>query len=198
VLPALLGAFSREHPGVTVDLEIGNARAVESDVLTGRHEVGLSEGFAAADGLDAQPFLHDEMVLIARPRTAGGPLSEFDSIRASALRGVPFLAREAGSGTREVVEAALGGRGVELRPAMVLGGTEAIKNAVIHGLGVAIVSRLTVETELEIGRLRAVTMTDLRIRRALHRLTRKGNTPSPAAAEFLAVLATLSASAALP
>lgn len=188
VLPALLGEFARRHPGVTVDLEIANARSVESDVLDGRRDVGLSEGFADAEGLSADVFLHDEMILIAAPKAAGAPLGDTDEIMVARLRELPLLVRESGSGTREVVEAALAGRGVEAKPAMVLGGTEAIKNAVVHRLGVAIVSRRTVELELETGRLREVRMKDLRILRALHSLTVPGRTPSPAAAAFLALL----------
>jgi DNA-binding transcriptional LysR family regulator len=71
---------------------------------------------------------------------------------------------------------------------MNLGSTEAIKNAVVCGLGVAIVSRLAVALECSIGRLREVKIPDLEIRRPLHCLTLRGKRPSPAAGEFLALL----------
>ena len=71
---------------------------------------------------------------------------------------------------------------------MALGSTEAIKNAVMRGLGVAMVSRLTVALECETGRLREVAIRDLRIQRALHCLTLRGKRPSPAATEFLGLL----------
>ena len=92
-------------------------------------------------------------MLIAGPSPSGGPLAGVTSTSAADLRHVPFIVRETGSGTREVIEAALAGRGVEIRPHMVLGSTEAIKNAVVRGLGVAIVSRLTVTLECGTGRL---------------------------------------------
>ena len=71
---------------------------------------------------------------------------------------------------------------------MRLGSTEAIKHAVARGLGVAMVSRLTVALECEFGRLREVPVVDLAIRRALHCLTLRGKQPSPAATEFLRLL----------
>jgi DNA-binding transcriptional LysR family regulator len=188
LVPQVLGDFARRHAGVAIDLEIGNTRAIQSDVLDGRLDIGLTEGFADAEALEARVFLHDEMVLIAGPRSVRGPLAGATSIRAAELARVPFIVRETGSGTREIIEAALADAGVPVAPRMVLGSTEAIKNAVAHGLGVAIVSRLTVALECEVGRLREVEVSDLRVRRALHCLTLKGKRPSPAASEFLVLL----------
>jgi DNA-binding transcriptional LysR family regulator len=188
LVPQVFGDFVEEHPGVAIDLQIGNTRAIQNDVLDGRLDVGLTEGFADAEALDAEVFLHDEMVLIAGPAGGGGPLAGATSIRAADLQHVPFIVRETGSGTREVIEAALAGRDVVIRPPMVLGSTESIKNAVVRGLGVAIVSRLTVALECEVGRLREVELSDLRIQRELHRLLLRGKRPSPAATAFLALL----------
>jgi DNA-binding transcriptional LysR family regulator len=96
--------------------------------------------------------------------------------------------REHGSGTRDVIEAALAEQGVRLEPLMSLGSSEALKTAVQRGLGMALLSRLTVELELKIGSLCVVEIADLNIRRALHLLTLEGKTPSPAAFEFIALL----------
>jgi DNA-binding transcriptional LysR family regulator len=128
------------------------------------------------------------MVLIAAPSYPLVELAGPGGVAAQALEGVPFLVRERGSGTREVVEAALERRGLRVAPVMTLGSTEAIKNAVAQGLGVALVSSLTIELELSSGRLTAIPLADLSIRRALHLLTLEGKPPSPAAAEFLRLL----------
>lgn len=188
LVPQVFGDFAQRHPGVVLDLQIGNTRTIQNDVLDGGLDLGLIEGFADADALDVHTFLHDEMVLIAGPDASGGPLAGRRSIRAAELLEVPFILREPGSGTREVVEAALVGHGVDLRPRMSLGSTESIKSAVASGLGVAIVSRLTIALECETGRLRIVEISDLRIRRALNCLSLRGKSPSPAATEFLALL----------
>jgi DNA-binding transcriptional LysR family regulator len=188
LVPQVFGDFLARHPDIALDLRIGNTHAIQDEVLGGELDLGLTEGFADAEALDAREFLHDEMVLIAGPHADGGPLAGFDAIRAADLPSLPFIVRETGSGTREVIEAALAEHGVQRRLRMVLGSTEAIKNAVARGLGVAIVSRLAIALECEVGRLREVEMTDLRIRRALHRLTLRGKGPSPAATAFLALL----------
>lgn len=187
LVPQVLGDFGQRHPGIVLDLQISNTRAIQSEVLDGSLDLGLTEGFADAEALDVKVFMHDEMVLVAGP-DAVGPLAGVSSVRPEDLLKVPFIMREAGSGTRDVIEAALAGRGVVLRPTMCLGSTEAVKNAVARGLGVAIVSRLAITLECEVGRLREVALEGLSIHRALHRLTLRGKRRSPAAAEFLALL----------
>jgi DNA-binding transcriptional LysR family regulator len=89
----------------------------------------------------------DELVAVAAPshRWCQGKKRR---VLLGELAGEPFLCRERGSGSREVIEAALQERGLSIEPAMALGSTEAIKSAVAAGLGVAILSRLTVELEL--------------------------------------------------
>jgi DNA-binding transcriptional LysR family regulator len=140
LVPQVLGDFVKRHPGITLDLQIGNTRAIQNELLDGRLDIGLTEGFADADALDVRVFMHDEMVLVGGP-DASAPLVTATSIQAADLARVPFIVREAGSGTRDIIEAALRERGVELTPAMSLGSTEAIKTAVSRGLGVAIVRR---------------------------------------------------------
>jgi DNA-binding transcriptional LysR family regulator len=188
LVPEVFGDFGKLHPGVTLDLEIDNTHAIQTRVLDGALDVGLTEGFADADALDVEVFRHDEMVLIAGPHEAGGPLAGVKKLRKSELSALTFIAREEGSGTRDVIEAEFLEHGLDVTPAMRLGSTEAIKHAVARGLGVAMVSRLTVALECEFGRLREVPITDMKIRRALHRLTLRGKQPSPAATEFLTLL----------
>jgi DNA-binding transcriptional LysR family regulator len=87
-----------------------------------------------------------------------------------------------------VVEAALSRRGFNPEPAMALGSTEALKRAVAVGLGVAFVSRLTIERELESGSLALLELEDCVIRRALHLVTLSGKTPSPAVRVLVSML----------
>jgi DNA-binding transcriptional LysR family regulator len=185
LIPQVFGDFHARHASVALELGIGNTRTIQSAVLEGQHDVGLTEGFATSDALDIEVLSHDEMVLITAPNHE---ITRHRSIDPERLPDLPFILRERGSGTRDVIEAALYDHGVKLRPVMTLGGTEAVKNAVSRGLGVAMVSRLTVALELELGRLCEVKVDGLRIRRALHLMTLRGKNPSPAAREFLRLL----------
>jgi DNA-binding transcriptional LysR family regulator len=184
LVPRLMGELHRQHPGVQLDLSIANTAAVQAAVLESRCDVGLIEGFVSSDLLAVETLVADEMIGIASP---SDPALLSAPLRAAALRELPLLMREQGSGSREVVEAALRKRDVEIAPVMSLGSTEAIKNAVLHGLGVGIVSRLTVEHELQSKRLVELTFSDLHIRRDLYLVTLKGKRHSPATAAFVAL-----------
>ncbi len=187
MVPPLFGELRRSHPGVTLELRIGNATRIQEQVLEGQLDVGLSEGFVAGGALEIEVFARDEMVLILAP---SHPLALSAARRLSKdeLSRLPFIVRERGSGTRDVVEDVLGRQGIQLEPVMSLGSTEAVKNAVATGLGAAFVSRLTLDLELASGRLVTLEVDDLYIPRELRLLTLEGKQPSPAAREFLRLL----------
>ena len=167
LVPQVFGDFVVRHPGVTLDLQIGNTRAIQNDVLDGGLDLGLTEGLADADPLAVEVFMHDEMVLIAGPDAAGGPLAGVKALRARDLASLPFIAREAGSGTREVVDDYFRRAGIQpedLNTIMELGSPEAIKGAVEAGLGIAIVSRATILKEERLGDLAVVPLNPALIR----------------------------------
>ena len=96
----------------------------------------------------------------------------------------PFVVREVGSGSLSLVERALAARGLKVRVAMSLGSTEAIKRAVMEGVGVAIVSGLAVGSEVAAGRLAEVRVRDLVVERPLSWCVAKGRGNSAAVAAF--------------
>ncbi len=187
VLPPVLGAFRRQYPGVELALEIANTEAVQRMVGEGTVDLGLTEGFADTPGLEATVFGEDELVAVVPP---GHPLLAGGAVTAARLCEEPLILREPGSGTRAVVEREFGRRGLSVRPALSLGSTEAIKRAVAAGMGLAIVSRLTLELELETGRLAVLPLSDLTLRRPLHLLRRRGASESRASAAFRRCLKT--------
>jgi DNA-binding transcriptional LysR family regulator len=185
LIPNVFGAFQRVHPEVRLELEIANTAAIQALVSEGRIDLGLTEGNVPSEQFAVEVVHYDELVAVARP---DHPLCKKRKVAAVELSTVPFICRERGSGSREVIEAALRERGVELTPAMALGSTEAIKNAVAAGLGVAILSRLTVELELQAGRLAVLELRDLSLRRALHMVQLRGKQRSPAVEAFVGKL----------
>ncbi|RMD72562.1 MAG: LysR family transcriptional regulator, partial [Chloroflexi bacterium] len=82
----------------------------------------------------------------------------------------PFILREPGSGTREVMEQALAERGITVQPVMELGSTEAVKHAVSAGLGLSIVSKVAIQMEIIAGRLTILRIPSLMIQRRLSRV----------------------------
>ncbi|HEV2434852.1 MAG TPA: LysR family transcriptional regulator [Verrucomicrobiae bacterium] len=186
LLPQALGEFHRRHPDLELQLEIANTQAIQRLLLAGTVELGLTEGLMEAEPLDSKIFHEDELVAIA-PR--GHRLLKRKHVTVRNLCHEPFVMREEGSGTRAVVELALRKRRLSVKPVLSLAGTEAVKHAVIAGIGLAIVSRLAIGGELQSGSLAVIPVADLNIRRPLHLQTLRGRPPGPAAARFLTILA---------
>jgi DNA-binding transcriptional LysR family regulator len=187
LLPEIFVRYRRAYPDVRMHMEVANSEVIRRRLVEGAIDVGLTEGIVEGDELDSTVFLRDELVPIAAP---GHPLARRKRpVPAATLCREPFVVRETGSGTKSVVERALAERGLSVTPVMSLGSTEAIKRAVAAGVGVAIVSRLTVQQELQLGRLVVLRVPDLPINRPLHRLTLRGRQPSQAVAAFMKMLA---------
>ncbi len=185
LLPQVFGEFHRQHPDIELQLEIANTETIQNQLMEGSIEVGLTEGLMEAEHLDSEVFHEDELVAIA-PR--GHPLLKQNRVTVRELCREPFILREEGSGTRAVVERALSKRGVAAKPVLSLASPEAIKRAVIAGVGVAIVSRLAIGCELQIGSLVVIPVKDLVIRRPLHLQKLQSKSPSPAVSQFLKLL----------
>jgi len=174
VLPKLLGAFLAEHPQVQFSFESGNTAEIVHLLLGGEVSAGLIEGPAQARGIRTEPFMEDELVLIA-PRDFS-----LSRISRAQLQKLSLLMREQGSGSRRVVETSLERAGLKLKcfqKVMDLDSTEAIKSAVEASLGVGFVSRWAVSKELELGTLQIVEVGDLRITRHFTLITRTGPIP---------------------
>jgi DNA-binding transcriptional LysR family regulator len=141
LLPPLLGTFRQEHSSVSVSLQIGNTRDVEHWVSSGEVDLGVVGETVAPEGLATDPWLDDQLVLLVGTKH---PLARRRMAAPTVLASQPWIARERGSSTRRFTERFLSEAGVQALPAMELGSTEAVREAVAAGLGVAVVSRYTV------------------------------------------------------
>ena len=174
VLPRLLGAFLSEHPLVKFSLQSGNTSHIVHLLLDNRIHLGLIEGPARESGVRMEPFMEDELVLVAPPNLEPARLSR-PQFLASRL-----LMREQGSGSRRVVELALERAGLKLKSftqVMDLDSTEAIKSAVEAGLGIGFVSRWAISKELELNALKVVPVRGLSVTRNFSLITRTGPEP---------------------
>ena len=191
LMPKLLIAFHQQYPGVTVDLEIANTETIQSRLQEFAFDISFTEGFAETPGLEAIVFAKDELIAIAAPTH---PLAKStEPVTAEQLCGETFVRRETGSGTWAVVERALAERSLRIASiAMSVGTTETLKPIVAAGIGVAIVSRLAVETELAAGTLVQIPLTDLQMHRPLHLLQVRGRHESPATTAFRKLVASYS------
>ncbi len=180
--PRLIAAFVAEHPKLELKFLVGNRdetmallRAQEADIaLSGRPPADMSVEKAL---IGPHPY-----VIIAPPdhRLAG-----LHGLKREALKGEAFLFREAGSGTRSLFDYFLGDMGVrQAQPGIEIGSNETIKQAVMAGLGVALISAHTIAAELADGRLVTLDIDGLPIVRQWFVLHRADRPLSPAARAF--------------
>lgn len=185
LLSPCLAQFHAAHPGVRIHVTSANTRDVARALLGRRVDVALVEGPIDDRRLEVLPWREDELVIIGHPGHALAHRRRLDIVD---LTDEPFIVRERGSGTRRVAEDALADRGVTLQIGLVLGSTEAIKQAVVAGLGLAIVSRSAIADQLALGRVAVLPVRGAPLRRALTELRFAGRSPSAATTAFRSVL----------
>jgi len=188
MIPAALPLLINRFPGITIFLLQGDSREVLQKVLAEEVEFGVVGGRFAEDSLEFTPFTRDELVLIA---PAGHRWAGVPEISKEELLGEPFVLRETGSGTGKATVEALREVGIDpsrMRVAAHLGSNEAVKRAVIAGIGVSFVSAISVQWELAQGTLIQVPVAEVCIKREFYLASRKGRELSPAALAFSAVM----------
>jgi len=144
-MPHLLGAFVGQHPGVEPRLKVTNRSQVLERLKSNKDDLLIMGQVPIELDVEAHPFVDNELVVVA---STHHPLTKCSSISLQQLSKERFLVRETGSGTRLAVERLFAAQGLEVRPYMDLGNAEAIKQAVMAGLGVSVLSRHNLRLEL--------------------------------------------------
>jgi len=142
--PRLLGTFCQQYPGVDVSLKVSNRERVLERLAANQDDLYILGQPPDDADVVAEAFLENNLVVIA---PANHPLAKKKRIPLERLAREPFLLREPGSGTRMATERQFGKAGLKLKMRMELGSNEAIKQAVIGGLGVSVLSRHTLESD---------------------------------------------------
>ena len=157
MLPFLLGDFKSQNPEVNIRLKVSNTEGIVSMVENNVIDLGIVEASVNNKNLQVDECRMDQLVAIV-PKNH--PLASLKSITPQQLLPYPFICREEGSGTREVITEFLQEHmaGEDLKICLELGSPEAIKGAVEAGMGVSIMSRSTVAKELKLGTLAAIPM----------------------------------------
>jgi DNA-binding transcriptional LysR family regulator len=161
LLPDLLARFRERHPHIQVRAAVTDSRQVLHQVEQGQAHLGLVGGKAESPHLEYRCFACDRLVLIV---PSGHPWGRRKRVPLDQLCAQPLIVREGGSGSRWCLEQALSRAGKsfqDLDIALELGSNEAIKEAVLRGLGLAVLSEHAVRQEVEGGKLHAVQVTGL-------------------------------------
>jgi DNA-binding transcriptional LysR family regulator len=158
MLPALLGDFRAKYPDVSIHLKVSNTDGIVSMVENNTIDLGVVEAPVSNKNLVVDECRRDHLVAIVPP---GHPKAELQTIGLDELLDYPFICREEGSGTREVISEYLNRWSkceTCMDVAMELGSPEAVKGAVEAGMGVSVVSNATIQKELRLGTLVSIEL----------------------------------------
>lgn len=158
MLPALLRGFTMEFPDINLRLKVSNTEGIVSMVENSMIDLGVVEGPVSNKNLLVEVCRIDQLVVVVPP---GHPIASRDSISMEEVMEYPFICREEGSGTRDVIMDHMVELGLDrnnLNISLELGSPESIKGAVEAGMGVSISSIATLEKELKLGSLVAVKL----------------------------------------
>ena len=189
LLPQRLGAFVKKYPGIKPILRIGDSASIVEDLLDGKVELGFVGIKNKDDRLVFEKVWDDEMVL-AVPQNH--PWTRRKFIHLSELRGQKFISRERGSGTMDSFRRLLRKSGHSpdslLKIVMELGSTEAIKEAIMAGHGLSILSRISIRHELADGSLVEVPIRGFKMERDFYVVYHRARPLHPNAQAFRAFL----------
>lgn len=181
ILPEVIARYRHDFPELPLEMSVGNSQDVVNAVADFRVDIGLIEGPCHHVDIIAEPWLEDELTIFAAPTS---PLFNAP-VTLDSLASAPWILREHGSGTREIVDFLLLSHLPQFRLGMELGNSEAIKHAVRHGLGISCLSRRVIDEQLAAGTLCEIKAPVPRLTRTLWRISHRQKRLSKALVRFL-------------
>ena len=174
LIPSIMAKFRKIYPSISFQILISDSRGIVEKIS--RHEllIGIVGAKLANSQITYTPFLEDELIVVSSPA-----LTKNKQLTLKELMKLPMVLREEGSGTRRETEKILEDKGVSLEDikiAGIFGSTDAIKQAVKAGLGVSILSRLSVKDELKYGIFKEIKLSDIQMKRKFYIVTHKKRT----------------------
>lgn len=188
LMPAIISSFKKKYPSVFFQIAIADSEEIIKKVLKHELLIGIVGSKLGNEQIHYMPFMEDELIVVSAPsmlkkeRTTLNELIKF-----------PMVLREEGSGTRRETEKILEERGIsfeDIKISGIFGSTDAIKQAVKEGLGVSILSRLSVKDELKYGILKEIKLTNIEMKRKFYIVTHQKRTSPLAYNIFLEYIKT--------
>ncbi|MGM9950241.1 MAG: LysR family transcriptional regulator [Lysinibacillus sp.] len=154
ILPVFLSKLQKDFPKLELTVIIGNTEEIVQHVREFRVDIGLIEGQTNDKELSIHPFMQDELFLISSPAYPG-----FKSeMTLHDLQNHTWITREDGSGTREYINHVIRSNGLKVKSLLTISSNQGIKESVMQGLGISLLSRSVIEREVEHGDLSIVRL----------------------------------------
>lgn len=184
-LPYLLGEFQKRYPQIEIFLKVTNHFEVLNHLENNEYNLAILTQIPDDDTLEAIPFMENPLFMCA---PYDHPLANKKNLNIEVLRDEPFIYREFGSGTRMVMEDYLKKHNIDVKPIMELGTNEAIKHAIMAGIGISLISKLSFHSESVLNRIKVLDVNDLPIQTHWHVLYRKDKKLTPVTQNFILFL----------
>jgi len=181
-LPYLLGAFQKKYPKVKITLKVTNRNEVLQHLYNNEFQLAILTQLPDDPSIIATPFLDNPLVMACPPNH---PLSNKTSLTLQNIKDEPFIFREPGSGTRMVMERLLQKADIEPNIAMELGTNEAVKQAIMAGIGISLISYLSMYSELNTGKIDILQVKTFPVKTRWHTLYRKNKVITRVLKNFL-------------
>lgn len=184
VIAPIIEQLKKEMPGINCEVMVANTSIIEERLLRSKLDIGFVEGDIVSNALVVKPVVDDELCVVCSTKHRFYPRK---SIRLQELDGESFVLREEGSGTRAKVEAILQANDVSYQPQWSCYSFAAIKEAILHNLGITIMSPHVVGRELQNGDLWSCTIENANFKRTFDLVYRQNKYFSPALARFIEI-----------
>ncbi len=185
ILPMIIGAFSKHYPEVSIHLIIGDTRKIINDTLSGECELGIVGAVAKDESVYQEKLIEDDMKLVI---PFDHKWAAKKSLPLATLLKEPFIIRESGSGTLESVETNLNTKGYSIRDfniAVVMGSTAAVIQGIKSKVGVSIISTVAISEDLQSGKLKALSIEGLDLKRSFYLTRHRHRSLSPVGQTFI-------------
>ncbi|MEY2637240.1 MAG: hypothetical protein RLZZ197_1717 [Bacteroidota bacterium] len=182
VLPYYLSDFLKANPGVEISIDVTNRGKVIESLEQNEVDFSLVSDQLESTQFDFIDILKNELVLVGNTETAAmNPSFDYNTFKHE----LPLIFRESGSGTRKIMESYLKKQGVSSLKRIELMSNEAVKQAVMAGLGYSIMPLIGIKREIKEGYLAIIPREGLPITTDWKLIWHKEKKPSPVAKAFM-------------
>lgn len=181
-LPGYVKAFHHKNPGTEVRVIVSSSDKLEQGLINNKLDFALSEGISHNPSMHIEEYMQDRLSIIASPKEGFRQGQQLTLEQFSRQR---FLLREPGSGTREVFDKAVENAGISVKPIWEATSTTALVNAVINGLGLAVLPQRMIQGALSRGLVVTIVAENMDFRRNFYIIYHKDKYLTPAAKAFL-------------
>lgn len=182
ILPRILAEYATQYPRVKVEVMIDNTEEVIQKIRSNQLDIGLIEGQVTHADIKVEPFMEDELIIIA---PSNHPLSQLQAVKADMLQNQVWIWRETGSGTRAYSDQLIQDLNLQVKRFFIFSSSQSIKEAVAAGLGIAMLSHWTVRKELETGEIKIICIKNRKLTRQFSIIQGKHTIASKAKEVFL-------------